>query len=487
MTIRRVFAVLLFVQLLNIGVRETLDPDMWWHLRTGELIWQQGIPHHDVFSFTVRDHEWITHEWLSDVLMWRVYVLAGFSGLSVAFAAIGAWAFWWVYLCSSGQPYLAGIVVALARSAAAPAFGVRPQVFNVCLVAGFVWLLERFKDRRLPRRALLALPLLTVVWVNLHSGYLLGVALLLTYAAGEGLESIGRSSRDRMIAWGDVRLLLLLAALCFAAGAVNPNGWRLWGYPFGTLGSAPMQEHIAEWGSPDFHRWVYWPFALMLGAGMAGWAAGGTRPSWSDVLLFLGAAVAGLHSARHIALFAVIAAPVVSRALAQALRGTHAYGLLASTNEPASLSRQRARLNWVILIVGMVATGVACATRLARNDAAIARTYPVAAVDFLERRGLTAVHGYNTYAWGGYLIWRGIPVFVDGRADVYGEFLLSYLKTFSLQADWRKPLEDFGVGYVLVEKASPLGVLLAASGEWREVYADDVAQIFVKAQSADKR
>src|SRR5262245_23781241 len=67
LTIQHVFAVLLFLQLVNMGVRETLDPDMWWHLRTGQLICEHGIPRHDVFSFTATDHTWITHEWLSEV------------------------------------------------------------------------------------------------------------------------------------------------------------------------------------------------------------------------------------------------------------------------------------------------------------------------------------------------------------------------------------------------------------------------------------
>src|SRR5205807_608995 len=122
MTIRRVFVFVFAMQLVSIGVRETLDPDMWWHLRTGEFIWQHGIPRHDIFSFTVPDHDWVTHEWLTDVLMWGIDTLGGLQGLSVVFAGVSGLAFWLLYACSAGGPYLSAIVVLLAAAAAAPSF-----------------------------------------------------------------------------------------------------------------------------------------------------------------------------------------------------------------------------------------------------------------------------------------------------------------------------------------------------------------------------
>jgi hypothetical protein len=478
MTIRRVFALLLFVQLFNIGLRETLDPDMWWHLRTGEFIWQHGIPHHDVFSFTVLDHEWVTHEWLSEALMWPVYQIGGLPGLSVAFAALAALAFWLVYKCSEGRPYLAGLVVILVSFAASPSFGVRPQIFDLVMTAVFVRQLEAFTDCKLTR-GLLSLPLLTIAWVNLHGGYLLGVVLLATYALGGGLQRLFGNSADGTPAWSDVRWLAIVAALCFGAALVNPNGWHLWAYPFGTLGSPVMQQNIAEWRSPDFHQYAYWPFAVLVGLGVIGWLVAPGRPCCTDVLLFLGSAAAGLMSVRHIAVFGVVATPVIARSLAKALRGTRTYVALTGQSGPNLLSRRKAQLNWAILVAGALSAGVWDAAKLAKNDAAIAQAYPVAAVGFLDREGLAPRRGYNPYVWGGYLIWRRIPVFVDGRADVYGdEFLSYYLKTFRLTDDWRKPLEDFNVSYVLVERSNPLGTLLTASGQWHEVYADEVARVF---------
>jgi len=86
-SIRRVFLILFGLQLVSIGVFNTIDPDMWWHLRTGELIWTQGIPRHDPFSFTVAGGEWITHEWLSEALMWAFYRVGGLQLTALGFLA----------------------------------------------------------------------------------------------------------------------------------------------------------------------------------------------------------------------------------------------------------------------------------------------------------------------------------------------------------------------------------------------------------------
>jgi hypothetical protein len=477
MTIRRAFVLLFVAEVFSMAVRETLDPDMWWHLRTGELIWHSGIPRQDPFSFTRLGHDWFAHEWLSEAVMWPVYQLGGFGGLSITFAAMVALAFWLVYRCCDGQPFLAAAVTLLGAFTAAPTFGVRPQMFNVLFLAIFVNIVEGVRAGRFTRGSLSILPVLTVAWANLHSGYLLGIALLLGYTAADVAQHLAGQPDARP---SDAPRLAVVAVACVAGAALNPHGWHLWSYPFGTLGSAAMQENIAEWRSPDFHLPKYWPFALMIGAGNIGWVLRRSRPAWSDVLLFLGTAIAGLLSTRNISLFAVVATPIISRSLASRIEGTAVSTELPGQRTHPPRNRRESAVNWALLLFGALTAGAWTSAKLARNDAAIAKAFPVAAVDYLQREGLADKHGYNSYGWGGYLIWRRLPVFVDGRADVYEGFLPEYLKTFRLTDEWRKPLEDFDVVYVLVERSNSLGTLLAASGQWHQAYEDDVARLFLR-------
>ena len=142
--------------------------------------------------------------------------------------------------------------------------------------------------------------------------------------------------------------------------------------------------------------------------------------------------------------------------------------------------------SWLVVFLAIGAATIWAFSILAQNEEKIAETYPVAAVDYLEANGLDTARGYNRYDWGGYLIWRGLPVFVDGRADVYADpFLFYYLQTFEVQDNWREPLDEHAVTYVLMNRSSPLSTLLAASNEWQEVYQDDLAEIYVRREPAD--
>lgn len=453
---------------------------MWWHLRTGEYIMANGIPQTDIFSFTVLHHRWITHEWLSQVFMWLVYVSGGLPGLMIVFALLIAAAFWQVYRQSAGRPYLAAFVTLLAAFAAAITWGARPQMFNLLFFATFLYLLEGARNGPVRSRLLWLLPLLTALWANLHSGYLVGVALLLVYVVGEGVARWQRSEQAMSAAaW---RRLLAILLVSLVAALVNPNGYHLWIYPFETLGSGAMQSHIQEWQPPDFHERIFWPFAALMGLGFLAVARSPRRPRPTDLLLFGGTAAAGLLSARNIPFFALASIPIICRYTSASLETTPLRSLIFPTPKRPP-GRALSILN-LALLLGAVAAGLAwTADRVDGNWRAIQETYPVAAVDFLESAGLDESRGYNDYGWGGYLIWRDIPVFVDGRADVYGdEFLYYYLQAFDVKSDWRQPLDEFAVTYVLLHKGSGLATLLRESDEWNQRYVDSLAVVFQRAE-----
>jgi hypothetical protein len=225
---------------------------------------------------------------------------------------------------------------------------------------------------------------------------------------------------------------------------------------------------------------IFWPFAGMLALGVVLWIGVNKRPSWTDALLFMGTGAAGLLSARHIPLFAIVSAPIIAKyswLLLQQWQMTDA--LIGQSVQPTN--RLFSTLNWLLLALACFGTLFWVAKTVNENNAAIAGLYPVHAVDYLEISGLSERPGYNSYNWGGYLIWRDIPVFVDGRADVYGDsFLFFYRQAFDAGFNWQEPLDQYDVEYVLMERGSPLNSLLDLHPDWSEVYHDDVAQIFVR-------
>src|SRR6266550_3201993 len=145
---RRIFVAVLVIGLLALAARGVSDPDVWWHLRTGQLIIQNHqVPHSDPYSFTRAGQPWINHEWLSQVAIYGMHWLAGWGGLIVGFAAIIAVSSLLVYLRSPGRPYVAGVFTVWGAVASAPIWGVRPQMISLLLASAFLLVLDR-SDKR---------------------------------------------------------------------------------------------------------------------------------------------------------------------------------------------------------------------------------------------------------------------------------------------------------------------------------------------------
>jgi len=479
MTARRVLVIGLWVALFVMAARPISDPDLWWHLATGRYIVQtRSIPHHDVFSFTVPDHKWITHEWLTQVGMIGLYNLGGLSALLLTTCVIVTWSFFIVYIQCEARPHLAVFAVLTGALASAVTWGPRPQMLNMLLTALLLYLLRRVRVEKRP--LWWAFPLLIALWVNLHSGYFLGYVVIGAVLVGDGLAHwLDLRTADTLDRRGLRNLALALGATVIAA-LFNPNGFKMLWYPFETLGSKAMQEYIQEWAPPDFNRPEYWPTLALLFGGTLALTWSHRKRDLSDVLLFLGFGFMALLSARHIPLFAVVATPILTRYAAQIELGRLHWDLcrLPPVRPPRGVW---IAVNWLLVLLFFVAGALRLTNVLLENRDAEARRFPVHALAFIEQMGWGERRMYNSYNWGGYLLWRGYRVFIDGRADVYlDDFMNEYVLAYQLRGDWRVPLDRFAVEYILIERDASLATLLTESDEWTQVYEDELAAIWVR-------
>ena len=362
-------------------VRSAVDPDLFWHLRTGEWIVNSGIPRSDVFSFTVPDNSWVTHEWLTQVLGWGAYSVGGFAGVSLLFAIVGGVAAWFTYHTLDGGPLQKALLTMGAMFVASVAYGARPQLFTLAFAAGFVWLVEKVRAGQLsPAKLWWAVPA-TVVWANLHSGFLLGVVILATYAVGDALQRQFLGDRGDLLAPSTTRRLAQIAGVSFLAAVVNPSGPRLWIYPFETLRSEQMRSLIAEWHSPDFQMAAFRPFLVLIVMAFVVLAASKRRPTVTEMLLVGGTVAAGLTSLRHVAPAAVVTMPVLARHLSSALADTR-LGPWFSGERDRDFSVGPIFAALVAVVLALV-VGVRTVGTFATNDATTEELFPVAAVDYL--------------------------------------------------------------------------------------------------------
>jgi hypothetical protein len=477
---RRVFVMILAIGLFAMAARNVIDPDVWWHLRTGQLILQNhAVFLTDPYSFTKFGQPWVNHEWLSDVIIFVVYRTAGWAGLIVVFAAIVSTAFMCAFRRCSGPPYLAAAVTVLGAIASSPSWGVRPQTFSLLFASLFLLILERSSARE--NLLWYTLPI-TLMWVNLHGGYAIGIAFMVLFIVGDLVDVVfgfkkWSESRPRL-----QRLVLALAA-CLAIIPLNPYGIRMYRYPIETVFSSGIQGYVSEWLAPNFHDGMFVPLLLVLLAIFVAAAVSPLRLRPAELLLLATVTWAALHSGRHIAIFVLVAAPLLSRLIYAWLSQSRGSVFLS---KPASASLTLRLCNGLILAVFLAFTSIRLRHAFAGQAGAEARTFPSAAVSYLLKNRLPGPL-LNHYNWGGYLIWKLYPdfrVYIDGRTDLYGDaFMDQSGATYNISNEsWRDPFEKWQIRSVILPPNAALVSALRCQSAWKEVYGDHQAIIFKRDQ-----
>jgi len=357
------------------------------------------------------------------------------------------------FLLRELSPAPALLMVMAAVVLLAPHMLARPHVLTLPIMVTWAAALVRCMDRR-ASAPYWALPLL-VLWANLHGSVVLALGLI-GPAVLEALLDEKRSEWPRvLLRW------LPFTALAVTACCLTPYGPGPLLMPLTTLGVGDALGWIAEWRPQDFgHVGI---FELLLLMGIFALSRGVTLPV-VRALVVLGLVHFALAQVRNADLLAVLAPLYLAAPLARQ------FGARAEDDAAGSARG----VNLTALGVMIVATGLA----LVRDVRPPLHNTPEAAV---ANAGLAkAGPVLNDYSFGGYLIFAGIPTFIDGRGELYGgEFIARYNRDVSLAdlRDFLKLLDQYKFGATLLEPATPAVALLDRLPDWQRVYSDDVAVV----------
>jgi hypothetical protein len=352
------------------------------------------------------------------------------------------------------------------------------------------YLLHRFK--RHDGRLLPWLPLIMLLWVNVHGGFAIGFMLMLAYLVGEAVNNITAHKDDPVVAWSRLKHLIIVMVISLAVVVINPHTWRMWLYPFQTVGISALRDFIQEWQSPNFHLLYVQPFILMLLLIIAALARAGRRADWTDLALIAMWTAWALFAARNIAIFGLITTPILARYASEAW--TRQWWDWGYERVPlTSLDKRFAsplmlRLNWIFLGLIIVAALVKIIIPLTpkANIEAEQDSLPYQAVEFIKNNH-PAGPMFNSYNWGGYLIfklWPEYPVYIDGRTDLYNDaFIRRYIDVMVANDGWQQTLAEDGINLVFVETNSTLAKFLRQNPAWIEIYRDETAIIFNRKES----
>lgn len=470
---------------LSLVLGQTLlsDGDTGYHIRVGEYIIDTlSVPTLDMYSYITPTMPWTAHEWLAEVIMAVLHKSFGMTGVIVFFSLLIALVYYLLMRqlrSMNGSILIAAAIAALVIPASQIHWLARPHIFSLLMMVVWYRILNDYQYQGKDR--LFWLPVMMLLWVNLHGGYLAGFILAGIYCVANFLTSLTAATGDNAVLRGKSFKLFKISLLALFASLANPIGYKILLFPFKLTRDKYLMDHVQEFLPPNFHDPIFFKYLFLLSVGLLAFSR--KRLNLIELMLVLVFTYMALFSFRYVPLFALIIAPVLL------LRADDLFS--NATGRIVRVIREKADsfATTEILARGMLWPVAACmlaSAVLAANNVEYPfdeKKKPVAAVEFLKKEHI-AGNMFNDDEFGDYLIYTAWPqyrVFIDGRLDMYGaERIKEYKKIRNIETGWQEVLKKHDIDWIFYEAKSVLSRYLLATSGWRLIYADRVAHIFVK-------
>lgn len=489
--------------------------DLWWHVRAGEYIVKTySVPDKDIFSYTAADRPWTYHSWLSGVVLFLVHSVAGLNGL-VFFRAVvmttGIVLAWVAARRRGVGPELAGILILAVTFQLLTRALMRPFILSFIFLMIFYLLIQGVFEEELPsggkkkrgqpwpflwgsRGRLILLPVLMVLWVNVHGGFVIGFLLLGAYGVAEIVRvalSFPEEGWFREVLFrhrgSRFQGMFAAGAMCLAASLITPYGAESLTYPFRLFSRVSLVQRVHEWQAMP-REIGFAPFWVLLGiaavlffrSAMLSYRQKRFRRDLpqlcADLLLMVGFGAMAVKSVRNLAWFVLLAPAILGFHFTYARR---LAGVKEADPDEAGERRFLYRIAVYIVMVAILSRhfGTGSFEMGAAED-----RLPVRACNYLDKVELPGPL-YNVYEWGGYLIYRFWPehkVFIDGRCLVYGnEGIQQAIDVAEGNPGWQEILKEERVRWIIVRYRARDSAHFFEEGDWRCVHWDDTALVAV--------
>jgi len=497
-----IFLILIIGLIFFLNLKPPLDPDLGWHLRSGQdLIQQKTIPRFDLYSYTMPDWERESHEWLTNGIMYSIYSKWGLFVLSIIFTLITTLAFFLISRLTKARIEYCLLAVLLGSLASLPITGIRVQMLTLLGLAILLFILFRFRKNQ-NKKTIYFLPLLFFIWVNLHGGFSVGLFLLGLFLFFEGikivyfwfrkkykskkqfpgLEFLKRKLSDNELVEESLTFqfwlkLAYLSFFSFAATFVNPYGFKVYSLVITVIRDEYGRARIGEWQRFSARSPIGWEFLMYL-----------TLLTILVLIYFkkidltlLGLGIVftflAFFSWRNMPILIIITIPL------------WVY-IVKNATDPILFKLLKKKLILSLFLLAVVIIGyqqISTAWNICYDPNLLAKTgkYPKGAVEYIkDNPEKFQGNMYNEYNWGGYLIWQ-LPehkVFIDGRMPHLKIDDRHIFKDFNnLQAliNPKEILEKYDIDWVLLYNNRLLASYLPSEG-FKKIYEDDISVIFKK-------
>lgn len=448
-----------------------VDPDLWGHLFFGREIVRSGaLPPSNGYSYTSPEHVWINHEWFSEVVFYVIFNFFGSPGLILLKVIFGSALVWILDLSLRrrvSSPAVRTLTLVWIMAILSPGFNVRPQLFTYLFFGLLLFLFYRYENGK--KLSLLWIPLIMLLWVNLHGGFVAGLGALAVFS----LWAVTRALKEDPIKTIAASVMAPLG-LSVIFLILNPYGLDLLSFLAADL---LIDRPITEWQPVPLWDLSLLEFKLAALLVLFVIFRRGLFSHWEIPLATLSAFFA-IRYQRHTPLFAIAAAPLLAEALQKA----------------ASLVQRQVR-EWMLACLFFALSLYPAYSigkvhlehrlRLIVNPL----EYPTQVADFIKRNGIQGNMAVP-FDWGEYLIWKLYP---EVRVSIDGRYTTAYPKSviedhwewMSGGQGWRRLAERYATDLAVTKRSHPVTALMRKDPEWVYIYSDPVAFLFVRKTRED--
>ncbi len=454
--------------LMVMNTASLIDGDTAWHVAAGQWIIKHGrVPTTDPFSFTAHGRAWTTQEWLTEVAMYLAYRAAGWSGVMILYAGALAATFGLLagYLRSWVTPPKALVLLMLCAVGIQQSLLARPHVFGwIFLTLWLINLMRAVDNRKSPP---LWLALLMVVWANVHASSIFGLLLIGPFALEGVIRTKGGQRRSISLKW------VAFIILCGAAAIMTPSGYQTILYPFQVAGMSSL-KFINDWQPTKFGQITSFEIVLMSGLFFCLYKP--VQVPWIRLIVLLGVLHMALSQWRHQAIFSIIATIILAAPMAKAYSGADQQRFKLK-EQIASHAREFVP---IFLVVFALFGGVIALALTMQKTRLNTFNTPLNAISAIPA-ALRSKPVFNEWSFGGSLILEGIPVYIDGRNDMYGDaHATNYVAIFGGdRARWEAAQKKWNIAWTILPPDGAITKIIDADPQWRRIYADDHAVIHV--------
>lgn len=461
---------LLIFMVLSTALYQVIQPnDYWWYVRVGQEIFQQGYIHTiETFSYTQAGQPVVYHSWLAAVIFAGVYEMGSLiatlllRGLLVVVFYVALW-----FTCREAglASPVTSLLLILSALAGLNNWAMRPQLFAYPLFGLALLILWRWHYGK--HRGVWLLPVLMLIWVNVHGSFVLGFLLV-------GAAFVGGGGERKLLFWSLVGMSV--------ASLINPRGWEAWSYVLTLLTDNSSQQFSTEWRPPTNATWIesiffvwllFFPLLLALSPRKL------TPTHW---LWFLGYGWLALSGIRYVIWFMAVVVTLTAYLLAPLVN--------PYVNKPTAVVRPKLNgviIAFLLLLPLLMLPGVRHLF-WAEAPPALAENTPVAASQWLAER-VDELPGplWTDLAFASYHVFAlpEYPVWIDTRFEVYPtEHWERYVDLTTAVPNWATLLDEEGINLLMLDPDKQPRLIQALEeqqpAQWELCYQDEVASLYVR-------